>query len=104
MLLPIIIVFFLTTAGVKGTAVHKREVYCIGSTEYHNNSKCVGSNHEWLKVVTNISKYFVSHGDVWFLPGIYDLDRKFPILNAVNMIHLLIAVMLSFTPVKYTNC
>jgi len=101
MLLPIIIVFFLTTAGVKGTAAHKREVYCIGSTEYHNSSKCVGSHHEWLKVVTNISKYFVSHADVWFLPGIYNLDVNFPIINAVNI--SLISISSDEEPVMF-NC
>ncbi|XP_065919100.1 uncharacterized protein [Dysidea avara] len=72
---------------VQGEGARKQEnlTHCIGSNGYRNFSRCSGRCHNWSNVVNNFSNYFVSCTEIWFLPGIYNLDGHFPIVNAVNI-------------------
>jgi len=81
----VLIVVLLCTC--KSVLAQEEKVYCVKPT-YYNVSGTETTNcsihTKWASILFNASRYFTSYTKLYFLPGIYDLNRHLQINNITN--------------------
>ena len=76
-----ILIFLLKEWSNSSTVAYKE--FCVKpNPQVDNSTACI----DWLTMLENTSKYFISYTKLHFIPGEYDLGKSLEITNVTNLI------------------
>ena len=78
----VLILIFLLKAWSDSSTVAYKEVCVKPKPQVDNSTACI----DWLTVLENTSKYFISYTKLHFIPGKYDLGKSLEVTNVTNLI------------------